>query len=88
MVSDMEPTAEDMACVATINTNMRTTMTRTPRMLSFVPFQSPFKCVYVMAAHMSGKSEEDNDVKPAADGKMVSNTKNSALCYTPKKENE
>ncbi len=46
------------------------------------------KNVSVMATHMSGKSDKDNDAKPAADEKMASNAKNSALCKTPKKEKE
>ncbi len=46
------------------------------------------KNVNVMAVHMSGKSDKDDDAKPAADGKMASNAKNSALCKTPKKEKE
>ncbi len=46
------------------------------------------KNVNIMASHMSGKSDKDNDPKPAADGKMASNAKNSALCKTPKKEKE
>ncbi len=37
---------------------------------------------------MSGKSDKDNDAKPAADGKMASYAKNSTLCKTPKKEKE
>ncbi len=46
------------------------------------------KNVSVMATHMSGKSDKDNDAKPAADDKMASNSRNSALCKTPKKEKE
>ncbi len=46
------------------------------------------KNVNVMAAHMSGKYNKDKDAKPAADGKMASNAKNSSLCKTPKKEKE
>ncbi len=46
------------------------------------------KNVNVMAAHMSGRSDKDNDAKPPADGKMAYDAKNSALCKTPKKEKE
>ncbi len=35
------------------------------------------KNVNVIATHMSGKSNEDEDAKPAADGKMASNSHNS-----------
>ncbi len=46
------------------------------------------KNVNVMAAHMGGCSDENDDAKLPADGKMASNAKNSALCKTPKKEKE
>ncbi len=46
------------------------------------------KNVNVMATHMSGKSDKDNDAKPATDGNMASNAKNSALCKILKKEKE
>ncbi len=44
--------------------------------------------INVMAVHMSGRSDEDDDAKPPTNGKMASNAKNSALCKTPKKEKE
>ncbi len=46
------------------------------------------KNVNVMATHMSGQSDKDSNAKPAADGKMASNSHNSALCKTPKMEKE
>ncbi len=44
--------------------------------------------VNVMAAKMTGKASNNNDAKPAADGKMGANSKNPALCKTPKKAKE
>ncbi len=46
------------------------------------------KNVNVMAAHMSGCSDKDDDTKPPTDGKMASNARNSVLCNTSKKEKE
>ncbi len=46
------------------------------------------KNVNVMATHMSGKSDKDDDAKTAAAGKIASNAKNSTLCKTLKKEKE
>ena len=46
------------------------------------------KNVNIMAAHMSGKPDKDDDAKPAADAKMASNVRNSALTKNPKWEKE
>ncbi len=41
-----------------------------------------------MAAHMTGKTSNNMDAKPAADRNMGANAKNPALCKIPKKEKE
>ncbi len=78
--------------VVTISANVRTGATVMPRVLSIMPLQvcchALSKNIKVMAAHMSSKSDKDNDAKPTADGKMVSNARNSALTKTPKKVKE
>ncbi len=43
------------------------------------------KNVNVMAAHMSSKSDKDDDAKPVTDGKMASNAKDSAITKTQKR---
>ncbi len=44
-----------------------------------------FKNINVIPAHMVGKASNNEDAKPAADGKMGANMKNSAFCKKPKR---
>ncbi len=46
------------------------------------------KNVNMMAAHMSGKSDDNDDAKPNTDGKKGLNTKISTLCKATKREKE
>ncbi len=46
------------------------------------------KNVNVMATHISGRLDKDDNAKPATDGKMASNSHNPSPCKTPKKKKE
>ncbi len=75
--------------VVTASANVKTGATMIPIVLSIMPLKSPLspspKNVNVIAAHMSGKSDKDNDAKPAANGKMASNDHTPALTKNPKR---